>query len=170
MTKRRELLKLLTVAGATTQVPDKWVKPAVDAIMLPVHAATSCNIYAVDHVAFDGQQEQERLTVCAVCNGDGSTAEVSHVTDFDDGGDFNVSFNGRTGTLATDGTLGTMALTIRSPGCSCVERPDRSASLTELTADSVVYTLNRGKGPLVVTLLRVSACPSLSPLTGDCEC
>ena len=40
MTKRREILKCLTVAGAAGAV---WKKPVVDSVMLPAHAATSCD-------------------------------------------------------------------------------------------------------------------------------
>ncbi len=39
MTKRREILKGLTVAGATGVV---WRKPIVNAVNLPAHAQTSC--------------------------------------------------------------------------------------------------------------------------------
>jgi len=39
MTKRRELLKVLSVAGAAGAV---WKKPVVDSVVLPAHAATSC--------------------------------------------------------------------------------------------------------------------------------
>lgn len=47
MTKRRELLKVLSVAGATGAV---WKKPVVDAVMLPAHAQTSCGITGIEVV------------------------------------------------------------------------------------------------------------------------
>ena len=45
---RRRLLKTLAVSGATAALlPEKWVKPLIDKILVPAHAQTSV-------VSFDG--------------------------------------------------------------------------------------------------------------------
>ena len=41
MTKRRELLKVVSVAGAAGAV---WKKPVVDSVVLPAHAVASANL------------------------------------------------------------------------------------------------------------------------------
>lgn len=42
--RRKALQRLLVgggIAGASTQMPDKWTKPLVDSVLVPAHAQTS---------------------------------------------------------------------------------------------------------------------------------
>jgi hypothetical protein len=42
--RRKALRKLLVgggIVGASTQLPDKWMKPLVDSVLVPAHAQTS---------------------------------------------------------------------------------------------------------------------------------
>ncbi len=167
---RRKLLKSIAVGSgavvAGKSLPESWTKPVIDTVMLPAHAETSgCAIYAVSHIEFKNEGEDSLLTVCATVCGD--SAEVTQATDWD-----NVGYNQRSGTIPIGGASGQMPQTAVAPGCEGDGPPSRSATLTDLTADSVVFTMERGQsapGPLVVTLLRVDSCPGFSPLTWDCD-
>ncbi len=176
---RRKLLKSIAAGSgavvAGKSLPESWAKPVVDSVMLPAHAETTeagsegddtnCVVYAVSHVEFESNYGVGLLTVCAtVC---GESAEVTHAVDFEGEG-----YNQRSGTIPVGGATGQMPETAHSPCDPDDPPPSRSATLTGLTANSVVFTMKRGKnapGDLVVTLKRVDSCPSFSPLNYGCD-
>lgn len=173
--KRRSFLKVLGVCsaamGTKKALPGKWTTPVVDSVLLPAHAQTSqpeCAVYAATGIDADGFARDETLSVCAVvCPGD-STATVTHQTFFTSFGGSNAR---RTGQIPLDGSPGDMIATV-GPNCQLNnQNGPRPATLTDLTDDSVTYTLDRPSTPdIVATLLRTDSCPdfpALSACTGQ---
>ncbi len=61
MSKRRELLKALSIAGGAAAV-ETWKKPLVNAVNLPAHAQTSCNVIA-DCYNTPGGEGSDQLSI-----------------------------------------------------------------------------------------------------------
>jgi len=168
---RRKLLKSLATGGGIAMLPTHWSRPAVQSVVLPVHAQTTCGaVYAITNFVTFGFDNDESATICAVVCGD--TAQVTFQAFFDRDPPQGGSDLRRTGNIPTNGATGTMAVTQTSPTCTqYLSQPQRSATLTNLTENSVVYTMIRGEaagGNLVAVLQRVEACPSFPPLLWEC--
>lgn len=171
---RRRALNTGLAAGLTAlALPGHWTRPVVQSVLLPAHAQTSPGVaqtspevavYAVEGVTAENFDFCETLTVCAVVNGD--TAEVRHNPVWDSvEGLRTLSF--RTGTISTDGSPGTMVAQFCMPG------PDTTATITNLTENSLTYTLDRPNSnvpDIVVQLFRVGACPNFPAVDCSVEC
>lgn len=169
---RRKLIKSLAAGGGIAMLPDHWRRPAVDISVLPAHAQMTCSaVYAVEGFFADGFKTNETATICAIICGD--IADVTFQTFFVGDTPQSGSDVRRTGNIPTNGTSGTMAITQTSPTCTeFLNTNPRSATLTDLTENSVVYTMIRGQnapGPLVAVLTRVDRCPDFPPLEWVCE-
>lgn len=177
--RRRALNTGLTAVATSLFLPGQWTRPVVHSVLLPAHAQTSPEatppeetspggaVYAVEGVVAVGFSSCETLTVCAVVNGD--TAEVRHQTVWDDTMEGLGSLVVRTGTIPTDGSPGDMEV---SGGPCSFGQPDRPAMITNLTEDSLTYTLDRpdpNRGPIEAVLFRVDACPNFPPFFDECD-
>jgi hypothetical protein len=160
---RRNLLKAALTAGAAAAaakaLPKDWVRPVVNSVDVPVHAAASgCLIYGATGVTAVGFGPDETAIICAtVC---GSNATATFQTVFSSG-----STDRRTGSFVNGS--GTMTLTAFAPGCNT--GGPRATTLTNITGSSLTYTMQRGEqGPVVAVLPVLGACPSFPALTGSC--
>jgi len=168
---RRKLLKSLATGGSIAMLPINWSRPAVQSVVLPAHAQMTCGaVYAITNFVTFGFDDDESATICAVVCGD--TAQVTFQSFFDREGPASGSDLRRTGNIPTNGTKGIMSVTQTSPSCmQYLSKPKREATLTNLTENSVVYTMFRGQdagGNLVAVLQRVEQCPTFPPLEWDC--
>ncbi len=154
---RRKLLKSIAagsgaiVAGKT--LPEAWTKPVVDAVMLPVHAATTteddCAVYTGFDAGTDGGGDSgggggggggqgRDIYVCAVVTG--SSANVTHAAYNRGTADLCVQ---RKGTIPIDGADADMKCDVVGGRCSCEE--DIPASLVT-NGNTLTYTLKRTQG------------------------
>jgi len=171
---RRNLLKAFGISSGTVAttgyfLPNRWIRPVVQHVVLPAHAEmtggeSACAIYAVEGLPVPTNSSQTFI-VCAVLCGDRSVADVRFApVGVSDG----LIPRVRTGMIPTNGTQADMTNTETSPNCLPTNNPTVPATITNLTEQSLTFTLIRPKsGNLEATLLRVESCPTFPSVTGD---
>ncbi len=195
-TKRRDLLKALTIGGgavATTQVPSTWSKPVVESVILPAHAQTTESETTSTRTFFGGASpfvsiKNDADTMFARAsrtlvtdaharvetNGTVCATELSN-------GRVKLTFQNRKNTVRRRVTLDVggsdkpMKVIAVSPGYGCSleyvqEYWTEEARIISISDDELIWEFNHSEnGRARYSVMRSSSC-NLPPLDGEGEC